>query len=196
MRSRDRIHPALKHGAYAATAVLPGESRAAFEKLHRDIISELGPSGALEDDIVMTIARLLWRKQNLETLHIAEHARSRCAAIRRSDEIFSAALFCIPMPVEEPNPAKREEDRRIAEEKKRAEEAQIQDELGDTYELVKLGKAATFDGLAKELDLKDRLDASIEKCFKRLLLVRGLKSISAAPTLTSPKRILGPSKAA
>ena len=28
----DRIPPALKHGAYAATAVLPGESQAAFEK--------------------------------------------------------------------------------------------------------------------------------------------------------------------
>ena len=33
----DRIPPALKHGAYAATAVLPGESRAAFEKLNRGL---------------------------------------------------------------------------------------------------------------------------------------------------------------
>ena len=69
----DRIPPALKHGAYSATAVLPGESRAAeFEKLHRGLIAELVPSGVLEDDIVMTIARLVWRKQNLATLRIAE----------------------------------------------------------------------------------------------------------------------------
>ena len=30
----DRLHPAVKHGAYSAIDVLPGESRAAFEKLH------------------------------------------------------------------------------------------------------------------------------------------------------------------
>ena len=49
-----RIPPALKHGAYSATSVLPGESRAAFEKLHRNLKAEWSPSGALEDDIVMT----------------------------------------------------------------------------------------------------------------------------------------------
>jgi hypothetical protein len=53
----DRLHPAVKHGAYSATAVLPGESQAEFEKLHRGLVAELIPSGVLEDDIVMTIAR-------------------------------------------------------------------------------------------------------------------------------------------
>jgi hypothetical protein len=70
----DRIPPALKHGAYAATAVLPGESRAAFEKLHRGLIAEYTPSGVTEDDIVADIARLMWRKQNLGTLRTAEFA--------------------------------------------------------------------------------------------------------------------------
>jgi hypothetical protein len=70
----DRIPPALKHGAYAATAVLPGESRAAFEKLHRGLIAEYTPSGVTEDDIVAVIARLMWRKQNLGTLRTAEFA--------------------------------------------------------------------------------------------------------------------------
>jgi hypothetical protein len=78
----DRLHPAVKHGAYSATAVLPGESRAEFEKLHRDLIAEFAPSGVLEDDIVMTIARYVWRKQNLMTLHIAKLAESRRDAIR------------------------------------------------------------------------------------------------------------------
>ena len=72
-----RIPSALKHGAYSATAVLPGESQAEFEKLHRGLIAEFFPSGLLEDDIVMNMARLLWRKQNLLTFQIAESARSR-----------------------------------------------------------------------------------------------------------------------
>jgi hypothetical protein len=72
----DRIPPALKHGAYAATAVLPGESRAAFEKLHRGLIAEYAPSGVHEKHIVINMARRIWRQQNLETLRISERAQS------------------------------------------------------------------------------------------------------------------------
>ena len=60
----DRLHPAVKHGAYSATDVLPGESRAAFEKLHRGLIAEYAPSGVHEQHIVMNMARLIWRQQN------------------------------------------------------------------------------------------------------------------------------------
>src|SRR5215471_4896077 len=59
----DRLHPAVKHGVYSATALLPGESPAEFEKLHGSLIAEFAPCGVLEDDIVMTMARLVWRKQ-------------------------------------------------------------------------------------------------------------------------------------
>ncbi len=61
-----KSHPALKHGGYAATAVLPGERAAEFEKLHQDIIAELTPDGVIEDGIVATIARLVWCKHYLE----------------------------------------------------------------------------------------------------------------------------------
>ena len=60
-----RIHPALKHGGYTALSVLPGESRAEFDKLHRNVTAEWSPSGATEEDIVSSIAHLLWRKHNL-----------------------------------------------------------------------------------------------------------------------------------
>ena len=90
----------------------------------------------------------------------------------------------------EADPAKREEQMRVAED-------QARQELGDTYyELAELGEAATFNGLTKELEVEERLDASINRCLKRLLLVRGLKSISAAPSSASPKRLPGPSRAA
>jgi hypothetical protein len=41
----ENTHPALKHGGYSATTILPGEDAAAFEKLHRDLIAELSPKG-------------------------------------------------------------------------------------------------------------------------------------------------------
>ena len=174
----NRIHPALKHGAYAATAVLPGESRAAFEKLHRDLVAEHAPSGVHEEHIVMNMARLIWRNDNLGTLCIAERAQSRCSAIYEKLNAESS----IPTV----GAAKREKNVQAAED-------QARKELGDTYEqLVELGEAATIDGLTRELDVKERLAALVDKSLKQLLLLKGLKSISAPPPSAPPKRIPGP----
>ena len=43
-----KTHPALKHAAYSATTILPGEDSAAFERLRRELIAELLPKGAFE----------------------------------------------------------------------------------------------------------------------------------------------------
>jgi hypothetical protein len=77
-----KLHAALKHGAFSATAILPGEDPTAFEELHRKIIAELAPVGALEDDIVWTITRLVWRKEHLGTLRVAELALEHESRIR------------------------------------------------------------------------------------------------------------------
>ncbi len=52
-------HPALRHAGYSATTILPGESTAEFEKLHRNLIAEWTPDGALEDEIIAIMARAL-----------------------------------------------------------------------------------------------------------------------------------------
>jgi hypothetical protein len=173
----DRLHPAVKHGAYSATTVLPGESRAEFEKLYRNLIAEFAPSGVLEDDIVMTIARLVWRKQNLATLHIAERAQSHHRKIQ------------IEMNYENDT---REDMRQV----ERAVKSEVQEQLGEAYEFVEIGEAATLGGLLNELQTQERLDAAINRCLKQLLMVRGIKSVAAAPPSESPKRITGPTKAA
>ena len=76
-------------------------------------------------------------------------------------------------------------------------EREAQEELGELgNQLTELDKAATFDGLIHELEIQERLDAVINRCLKQLLMVRGVKSITAPPSSTSPKRLTGPSKAA
>src|SRR5262249_48953352 len=177
-----RRHPAVKHGAYSATAVLPGESQAEFEKLHRGLIAELDPSGVLEDDIVMTIARLVWRKQNLTTLHIAERAQSRRADILR--EVLFGSKEQVAQDREEGRQAERDAD------------SEAQEELGDIYEFVEIGSAATFGGLTSELEIQERLDSAIARCLKQFLIVRGVKSVTSAQLSESPKRITGRPKAA
>jgi hypothetical protein len=83
------------------------------------------------------------------------------------------------------DPADREEAIRAAND-------QARKELGDKYDLVEIGEAATFDGLTKDLDIEERLDGMIDRCVKRLLLLRGLKSISTAPSSAPPQRVPGP----
>jgi hypothetical protein len=185
----NKLHPALKHGGYAATAILPGENPAAFEKLHQALIAELAPTGALEDDIVATIARLVWRKQNLATFRIAEFARRRCSAIQ--EEKCPSSNYSIPLLGfgEAIDAAELEAAMRAAKE-------QARKELADTYDLVEIGETATVDCLLKDLDVEERLDTMIDKCLKRLLLLRGLKSISMVSVSTPPQHIPGSTRAA
>ena len=68
---------ALKHGVYSTIGLLPGESPAKFKKHQKDVIDEFRPNGPVEQDIVMTIARALWRKQNLATFQTAQLVKFR-----------------------------------------------------------------------------------------------------------------------
>src|SRR6516164_5160524 len=86
-----KLYPALKHGGYSATGLLPGEDPAAFEKLLRNLMSDLCADGPLQEDTVSDIARIVWRKQNRETLRIAKAACERASAIR-SEMIPSTTL--------------------------------------------------------------------------------------------------------
>ena len=122
-------------------------------------------------------------KKNLRTLNVAKFARDRYSAIVNAnvDSDFPPMIIV--------DPVKHEEQMHAAED-------QAQKELGEIYKLITAGDATTFDGLMKELDIQERLDAAISRCLKQLLLVRGVKSISETPLSTSrPKRIAGPSKA-
>jgi hypothetical protein len=195
----ENTHPALKHGGYSATTILPGEDAAAFEKLHRDLIAELSPKGVLEEDIVAELAHLMWRKQNLAIFGRAERARERREAIRsqRAKDTLAEKNAAKSQLSErlryslELNPAEREAAAQAADELARAE-------LGEDYELAKIAEVATVDHLLRNLAVQDRLDAMIDKCLKRLLFVRGLKSLPAAspqPT-QQPPALPGPSKAA
>ena len=58
-----------------------------FKKLHDDLRNELLPTGPLEEDIVLSIARLLWRKQNMSTYRAVEWTQNE---ISRIHAIFSS----------------------------------------------------------------------------------------------------------
>jgi len=187
-------HPALKHGAYSVTGFLPGEDRAAFEKLRRDVKSELCPEGPLQSNIAEAIARLMWRKQNLGTLRIAEAARTRHAAIwskivPSTEPPFPVIEFPSDPNWERPDPAEVEAARKVAV-------AQAQEELGDSYVFVVMGEEATLDRMFEAFEVEARFDAMIEKLLKQLLFLKGLKSLKTTASSAPVPRIPGPRKAA
>jgi hypothetical protein len=186
-----KFHPALKHAAYSSMSVLPGENAAEFEKLHRDLIAEFIPNGAYEKDIVATMARVLWRKQNLQTFRIAELARRRCSQIRSEKLPENEFLLPLLMAV-----SGKEVDAAVRAAAIRAAEDQARKELGDIYELAEIDQIATVDHLIKDPEILERLDALFDKCVKRLLMARELKSITSSSSSAPPKRLQGPSRAA
>jgi hypothetical protein len=188
----DRVkmkYPALKHGGYSAIALLPGEDRAAFEKLHRDVIAEFGPNGPLEDDIVEDIARLLWRKKNLATFHVAKTARERFLP----DDWSPGLHYATRVPTDE----EIEEDKaNVCAAALKADRDEARKELGDISKLVEIGEIATVSHLSRELELEHRLGEQVDRCIKRLLHVKGLKSISISAAPAPPQRLSPPTKAA
>jgi hypothetical protein len=191
-------HPALKHGGYCSTAVLPGENWAEFEELHQALIAELAPTGALEEDIVADIARLVWRKQNLATFRRAEDVRTVWFGL--SEKKFYEKYPDAPATPDSPWSMLSDSERAKVVEKTDAVIDELRKELGEDFRLVEIGDTATVERLLRDLKIEERLDALIDKCLKRLLFVRGLKSLqpvsSSAPPQPVPATIPSPKKVA
>jgi len=184
VKQSKQLPPALKHGGYSGMTLLPCEDPAALKKLHEDLIAEYIPSGRHEEDLIENLAHLIWRKQNLLTYRLVERAKVMHASIY--SEANAAAQrspdFSMLMG---PSTHSQEEIRALY----KAADARAQNEMGSALELVNLGEIGTTDYLMKELDVHDRLDGMIDRCLKRLLFIRGLKSISPTQTSTSQLRI-------
>ena len=190
--------PALKHGAYAKAALLPGENPDEYKKLHKGLIVEFRPNGRMEEETVASIARLMWRRQNLPHFEVAQLAQFLADGIMKGieqkrtnseeDEEFLAEFAQLIEPHIPANDPRIRANERIRAKKA----ARTHRKLGDG-DLFEISKVATLNRLIKELDLEERLDAMIDRLIKRLLFVRGLKSITsstaAAPPATAQQRL-------
>jgi len=175
-RNRHGKNPALKHGAYSGMTLLPGESAAAFQSLRDTVISELNPIGAVEEDIVLSIARLMWRKQNLMIYRLADQARKVLSACEAEHEPEPGWIGTLAI---------GEPDRSDVLAGQQAAREQAQKELGPAWKLIDISEASLLD----ELAVVDRLDGMIDRCLKRLLFVRGIKSLDSSVAAPSQKKI-------
>jgi hypothetical protein len=167
----------MKHGGYSSITLLPNEDAKAFKKLHDDLRDELLPTGPLEEDIVLSIARLLWREQNMSTYRAVEWTQN---------EIRRIQAGCFPSYLPPMGKDYRTAAEIEAANKERDEE--LKAVARDAEAFIEMGEVVTIERLYKDLEVIDRLDSLIDRSLRRLLMVRGVKSISASsPLASSPK---------
>jgi hypothetical protein len=157
---------ALRFGAYTSLGWLPGENREEFDTYITNIMLELSPHGPCEEEIVYAIACLMWRKGNIVTLRKAELAKKHLSDVVASKA--AEATSASNSPTEQPD----------AKAIVRSAEKSVRKELGDLYDLIEVGHASSLDGLAEDLTIEAKFDEVIDKKLKRLLHLRGIKSMS------------------
>jgi hypothetical protein len=179
------VPPALKHGIYSAIGLLPTEDPVEFEKFKLEIFDDYEPAGRSEIIIVEEIAGLQWRLQHLPTYGVAMRARERRSAIYSK---LPATGWYPTLVGFEPEPESRSPEELEALRKSVEKEART--ELGPAIELVEIGDVATIEYLEKELGIRERLHGVIARLEKRLLFLRGIKSISPSSATSSPQPLL------
>jgi hypothetical protein len=172
-----RVPSALKHGIYSGIGLLPTESRAKFRKFKKQLFADLNLVGWAEENVGEQIAPLEWRRQHFFTYDLLEWARARRNAIR--SDVVPELRYLDELPVllkfephlENPSPEELKAAHRRADKR-------IQSELGAALELVDLGELATVEYLEKRLAVLKRLDEMIACLYKKLALIRGIKSMA------------------
>jgi hypothetical protein len=182
--------PALKHGGYSATALLPGEDPAAFKKLHEALTAEFSPVGALEEDIVAGIARLVWRKRHLATFRVVRSIPYEEMTNRADFDPDKAAKEYQAQSEKlwDEIRSRGENQKTTLQEAMRKYTALIKQDYSIPQEemFFRSGEITTMEQLMNVLAVEERLDTMIDRCLKRLLFLRGLKSIAPAKSASSP----------
>ena len=184
-KNSKHVPPAFKHGIYSAIGLLPTEDPAEFEKFKLEIFDDYKPAGRSEIIIVEEIAGLQWRLQHLSTYGVAVRVRERHSAIYSK---LGSPQWFPPLVGFEPEPESRSPEELAA--LRKSVEKQVRTELGPAIELVEIGDVATTEYLEKELGIRERLHGMIARLEKRLLYLRGIKSISASSATSSPPPLL------
>ncbi|HXW72109.1 MAG TPA: hypothetical protein VEK34_11805 [Methylocella sp.] len=186
-KHNNRVPPALRHGIYSGIGLLPTENPARLRKFKKQMFAELNLVGRLEEDIGNDIVRLEWRRQNLSTYELAQRAQARRNSIY-SEQIPTVRylyeeLERTPHP-DNPTPEEFEASHKRANK-------QVRTELGAAIELLEIGDVATLGYLERRLGILERLDGMITRAYKKLLYVRGIKSMSGPSPAGSPQPLLG-----
>ena len=210
-------HNAIKHGAFAKELVILGENKDDFDELHQSCVKELKPSGRMEEEVVLAIAKYMWRKRRIERLFIdeanwlqAHPAAPELRAVSQFNEIF----------IQKGAPCSHvwnlvallpEDYRAVIQKEFKCPSTEYDDEWIDRVKkfITDLHTMAAVSALssledprsvgqtaakirelsAKQTALEDRLDMMIDKALKRLATLKTFKQVVAIQETRQPRKI-------
>lgn len=207
---------ALKHGAFATELFIFEEDRSEFEELHNGFIEEFKPAGRMENELVLEIAKLHWRKRRIEKFYVHEAdwlcahpgeeglenlARIKrnltkgtpCGAIWEQIKRLPAPMYkAFEASVE--YPSKEIDDNWIERVENIAEYIFRQSDIAISNHRKSprfLGEAAAklMDLSIKRIAIEERLDAMIDRLLKRLAQLKTYKEVVAAKDAGTPRNI-------
>jgi hypothetical protein len=196
---------ALKHGAFAQTAILPGEDPCEFEELHSSLVEEWTPVGPTEEDAVLSIAQGVWRKRRVQKFLQADIEKSRfnpqhpaydeartlhacCATIATAPDKFDYILGSLSIGNAQ---HLRQKCPRQAFQSTSEWVHAVQNEIvsvllpaverfGDAtalYLMAGSSRIFTADLFKVELSVDERIDAMIDRAIKRLIQTKAMKQM-------------------
>ena len=204
VRKRGGKNNAITHGAYSEDLILPGESVREFKLLHRGLIEEWKPTGALEEDTVLTIAQCIWLKRRVDRFYYdeaswaqehpkeedLEDAFRRAKMLEKVHTVNDVTEIVDQLPelyktyLEQAVPRSnfKDENDWIQFMKTRVLDFLVQHKLviiaqidSRKFRAVKAGEVREL--TAKKIALDERLDARIDKAIKRLAQLKAFKQI-------------------
>ena len=206
-KSEDRRQTsALKHGAFATELLISKEDEDEFNQLHNGLVEDFKPSGRMEEELVVDLAKLHWRKRRVEQFYAYEENWARAHPGEYGIDMLAnietglmkgvcchdawASIRKLPVPMFEAikklikPPTKEIDDDWIELFKKVTEYVSLkaQDEFSRHRQgLPFLGEmgAKLMDLSAKHIAIEERLDAMIDRTFKRLAQVKAFKDVIA-----------------
>jgi hypothetical protein len=214
-REKKRPINALKHGAFAKAAILPGENQQEFDELHSALTDEWARCGPTEAEAVLSLAKCIWRKRRVQNFlrtqalecrvdpnHIAYDAVWMLTCfmdfIKRAPGAFETA------PRKLRQSAAEHLLRTCPREKFQTESdfvAAVQKEVVDVLlpaavrrsqsdpegPLTNSAAILSQDIFKQELALDERIDAMIDRAIKRLIQTKAVKQMLAQTTVVDRK---------
>ena len=182
---------ALKHGAFSKINFLPGEDPQEFENLKASLFAEYNATGRSEEEVLESIASVMWKQRRLGLyLHIKvlrdKLSREAKQAPRGALDPLAPALARFkaisiggkadPAEVERILDEQRaeKEAERIAREK---EAAEAEKNRTDDERLLAIGDELSLDQLSKELEIEAKLEAVLDRLYKRLWQIKAFKPL-------------------
>jgi hypothetical protein len=84
----------VKSGADTEFAILPGEQPLAFELLRTKVAEEWAPDGPVEEDLVLTVVKCIWRKQRHQRFIAAKFIAAKYDPDSKAyDELLALKAF-------------------------------------------------------------------------------------------------------